>query len=149
MASQADIELRIDYLVKKMIKRYSNAMLKAAYLKAFKECTHRTFASDKRAAVARLKEVLAEERDERMAKALLAREELIRESHELGKLELVARVERDLGELEGLYKQGDDKQVNVVFDFGKYPAAKSLDGPVDEETVAEYNEAVAEGKDED
>lgn len=132
-----DRDIRVFWLESKFLNRWTKRQLKPLYMEQF-NMSDATFAKDCKEALFNIREEISKDRDERMSLAVASREDIIKKAKESNKLDVAARVEKDLAELEGLYKGDGGGDVNVVFDFGGLPVASSLDGPVTEDEKEQY-----------
>lgn len=142
-----DRELRIHYVENLILKRWPRREIKKVWKDKYK-MSDQTFGKDYREAIFNIKDDISNDREQRFSLAIASREDIIKQAKEGMRLDIAARVEKDLAELEGLYKGSEGGDVKVVFDFGSLPAAESMDGPVGKEKIEEYKKQT-EGSDQD
>jgi hypothetical protein len=145
MSTTEEIQLRVDFVSRCILKRLRKPLIKARWRMEFKnEQTGQPFGdsvflSDFKSAMQLIRETNNElSISDRTKIAVQAREEIIRKAHDEGKLHLALSAEKDLAELEGLYKQDKNAGTTFVLDFGGLPEAPSDDGPVPEEMLAQF-----------
>lgn len=150
MSTVEEIEERHDWLVKQILKRIRKPLIKAMYRSHF-GLSDATFNSDFKEAWRMIKSSRDQENlEDRFAAAVCSREELISQAWRKDdpSLSFILSAERDLAELEGLYKKKEGDGASVVFNFGGLPVASSDDGPVGEEQFKEFLDIVEEADEE-
>lgn len=144
-AQQLEMSMRQEKVVDWILRRIRKPLMKAMWRREFQNANGQpmcdtTFIRDYNAAL----QMIYDAKDgqtvlQRTQVAVAAREEIIRLAHEQDKLQLALSAEKDLAELEGLYKQKEGAGTTFVLDFGGLPEAPSDDGPVPKEMLDAYD----------
>jgi hypothetical protein len=144
----ANRRYRVDKLIDWITRRIRKGLMRVMFQKEFSQefggdiaATKRAFARDYKAAMDLIRRENGMDKEDRFAQAVLARQAIISRALECGDLKTALSGEKDMAELEGLYKEDKGQSVTVVFN-DSLPIAPDPLEPVPDDMLEEYKRQV-------
>ena len=139
----SDRRYRVDKIIDWLSRRIRKSLIQATYYREFhnkfnsRNSLINSFHKDYKIALKMITKAQDSDKESRYAMAVISREEIINTCKDAGDYKTALSAEKDLATLQGLYKDDNGGDINVVFNQG-VPMAKDNDELVDEETLEEY-----------